>query len=84
MIVSWNVTNKCNLLCEHCYRDAGKKAENERYVNPVVVDTSALIDGRIADMVDSGFFYGTLVVPRFILSELQHIADASKCTFQIV
>ena len=29
MIVSWNVTNKCNLLCEHCYRDAGKKVKNE-------------------------------------------------------
>lgn len=29
MIVSWNVTNRCNLLCEHCYRDAGKKVENE-------------------------------------------------------
>ncbi len=29
LIASWNVTNKCNLLCEHCYRDAGNSAENE-------------------------------------------------------
>jgi putative heme d1 biosynthesis radical SAM protein NirJ2 len=29
LIASWNVTNKCNLFCEHCYRDAGKKIENE-------------------------------------------------------
>jgi putative heme d1 biosynthesis radical SAM protein NirJ2 len=29
LIASWNVTNKCNLFCEHCYRDAGKGAENE-------------------------------------------------------
>ncbi|UCF50114.1 MAG: radical SAM protein, partial [Thermoplasmatales archaeon] len=29
MIASWNVTNKCNLSCEHCYRDAGNKARNE-------------------------------------------------------
>ena len=29
MIISWNVTNKCNLKCEHCYRDAGKSAPNE-------------------------------------------------------
>lgn len=29
LILSWNVTNKCNLLCEHCYRDAGKEVENE-------------------------------------------------------
>ena len=37
----------------------------------VVVDTSAIIDGRIADIVESGFLYGTLVVPRFVLDELQ-------------
>jgi uncharacterized protein YacL len=43
----------------------------------IVVDTSAIIDGRIADIVESGFVYGTLVVPRFVLEELQHIADSS-------
>ena len=43
----------------------------------IVVDTSAIIDGRIADIVESGFIYGTLVVPRFVLEEIQHIADSS-------
>ena len=43
----------------------------------IVVDTSAIIDGRIADIVESGFIYGTLVVPSFVLEELQHIADSS-------
>ncbi len=43
----------------------------------IVVDTSAIIDGRIADIVASGFLFGTLVVPRFVLGELQHIADQS-------
>jgi uncharacterized protein YacL len=43
----------------------------------IVVDTSAIIDGRIAEIVESGFIYGTLVVPRFVLEELQHIADSS-------
>ena len=43
----------------------------------IVVDTSAIIDGRIAEIVESGFVYGTLVVPRFVLDELQHIADSS-------
>jgi uncharacterized protein YacL len=43
----------------------------------VVVDTSAIIDGRIAEIVESGFLYGTLVIPRFVLEELQHIADSS-------
>jgi uncharacterized protein YacL len=39
------------------------------------VDTSALIDGRMTDVVAAGFLYGTLVVPRFVVAELQHIAD---------
>ncbi|MBA3778954.1 MAG: PIN domain-containing protein [Chloroflexi bacterium] len=43
----------------------------------VVVDTSAIIDGRIADVIASGFLYGRLLVPRFVLAELQHIADQS-------
>ena len=43
----------------------------------IVVDTSAIIDGRIADVVASGFLFGTLIVPRFVLAELQFIADQS-------
>ena len=43
----------------------------------IIVDTSAIIDGRIADIADSGFLFGTLVVARFVLAELQHIADHS-------
>jgi uncharacterized protein YacL len=43
----------------------------------VVVDTSAIIDGRIADIVDSGFLYHRLIIPHFVLDELQHIADSS-------
>jgi uncharacterized protein YacL len=39
------------------------------------VDTSALIDGRLTDVVAAGFLYGTLVVPRFVVDELQSIAD---------
>jgi uncharacterized protein YacL len=43
----------------------------------VIVDTSAIIDGRIADIVDSGFLYHRLVIPHFVLDELQRIADSS-------
>jgi uncharacterized protein YacL len=43
----------------------------------VVVDTSAIIDGRIADIVDAGFLYHRLVIPHFVLEELQRIADSS-------
>ena len=42
-----------------------------------LLDTSVIIDGRVADIVKSGFLRGTLVVPRFILAELQHFADSS-------
>jgi len=44
--------------------------------NRVVVDTSAVIDGRISDIAATGFILGTLVVPRFVLDELQRIADS--------
>ena len=43
----------------------------------ILVDTSAIIDGRIADLSITGFLEGTLVVPRFVLDELRHIADSS-------
>jgi uncharacterized protein YacL len=43
---------------------------------PKVVDTSTIVDGRIVDIVESGFLDGTLVVPRFVLRELQTIADS--------
>ena len=44
--------------------------------NRVVIDTSAVIDGRIADIARTGFILGTLIVPRFVLDELQRIADS--------
>jgi uncharacterized protein YacL len=43
----------------------------------ILVDTSAIIDGRIADIAESGFLYGTLEVPRFVLDEVQRLADSS-------
>jgi len=42
----------------------------------VIVDTSAIIDGRIADISQAGFIPGSLIIPRFVLDELQHIADS--------
>ena len=47
-----------------------------REERPVLLDTSVIIDGRIADISQTGFIPGTLLVPRFILNELQHIADS--------
>ncbi len=58
-------------------RDPADAAGLRRGDPHIVVDTSAIIDGRIAEIVESGFIYGTLVIPRFVLDELQHIADSS-------
>jgi uncharacterized protein YacL len=46
-------------------------------VRPMVLDTSVIIDGRIADMCDTGIVENKLIVPRFVLQELQGIADSS-------
>ena len=52
----------------------------ERAGEQVLLDTSVIIDGRIADVVRAGFLRGTLVVPRFILAELQFFADSGDGT----
>ncbi|HZP27157.1 MAG TPA: PIN domain-containing protein [Dehalococcoidia bacterium] len=44
--------------------------------NEIVVDTSSIIDGRLAEIAESGFIGGTLVISRFVLDELRHIADS--------
>ena len=44
---------------------------------PLLLDTSVIIDGRILDVAKTGFLPGPLLVPRFVLSELQYIADSS-------
>jgi len=42
----------------------------------IFLDTSAIIDGRIFDVIETGLLYGPLVIPEFILGELKHIADS--------
>ena len=44
---------------------------------PLILDTSVVIDGRIADLVDTNIFDSQLVMPKFVLAELQNIADSS-------
>jgi uncharacterized protein YacL len=51
------------------------EVEQERFI---LLDTSVIIDGRILDISKSGFIRDTLLVPNFILKELQHIADSSE------
>ena len=49
----------------------------EKGISPKVLDTSVIIDGRIADICKTGFIEGKLIIPKFVLDELQHIADSS-------
>lgn len=55
---------------------SGKKEGKVQYENKIL-DTSVIIDGRIADICKTGFIEGKLVIPGFVLEELQHIADSS-------
>ena len=45
--------------------------------NLLLLDTSVIIDGRIADLIETKIFEGLIVVPRFVLKEIQHLADSA-------
>ncbi|AQX52925.1 PIN/TRAM domain-containing protein [Priestia flexa] len=54
-----------------------EQENNQSLQSLKILDTSVIIDGRIADICQTGFLDGTIVIPRFVLEELQHIADSS-------
>lgn len=54
-----------------------EKSKNEDRVQPKVLDTSVIIDGRILDICKTGFIEGNIIIPGFVLEELRHIADSS-------
>ncbi len=55
----------------------GKNGESEPALQPILMDTSVIIDGRIADIAKTGFIFGELLIPRFVLNELQYVADSA-------
>ncbi len=57
----------------------GKPDNNTRKIVGIL-DTSVIIDGRIADICETGFLDGDLIIPQFVLQELQVIADSSEST----
>lgn len=57
-------------------KEKGNKKE-VKGIPPKVLDTSVIIDGRIADICKTGFIEGKLIIPSFVLEELRHIADSS-------
>ena len=54
-----------------------EKAKPSDKVQPKVLDTSVIIDGRILDICKTGFIEGDIIIPGFVLKELRHIADSS-------
>ena len=59
-------------------KGTGQKAKSKNTdATPKVLDTSVIIDGRIADIMKTGFIEGNIVIPEFVLVELRHIADSS-------
>jgi uncharacterized protein YacL len=52
-------------------------ASQNKPENPLVLDTSAIIDGRVVDLIEAQVIEGLIVVPRFVLKELQNIADSA-------
>ncbi|MEO2064947.1 MAG: PIN domain-containing protein [Desulfurobacteriaceae bacterium] len=53
------------------------KEESSLYCTPKVLDTSAIIDGRVYEIAKLGFIEGKIIVPRFVLEELQNLADST-------
>ncbi len=58
-------------------KKSGEEESDKASRSLKILDTSVIIDGRIADICQTGFLEGTIVIPQFVLEELQHIADSS-------
>jgi uncharacterized protein YacL len=54
-----------------------RSGKDHQDLTPKILDTSVIIDGRIADIMKTGFIEGQIVIPEFVLVELRHIADSS-------
>lgn len=67
-----NVSNLKNVLA-----NPDSKKNVVAYGRPKILDTSVIIDGRILDLLQTGFIEGKILIPNFVLEELRHIADSS-------
>ncbi|MBM3153577.1 MAG: TRAM domain-containing protein [Chloroflexi bacterium] len=56
--------------------EGGQSGNWANSTRTILLDTSVIIDGRVADIAKTGFLPGTLLIPRFVLNELQYIADS--------
>lgn len=73
-----SIRRKDDIMRPQSWLPARMKHRNSaESVKPKILDTSVIIDGRIADICQSGFLEGPLVIPAFVLEELRHIADSA-------
>jgi len=70
-----NRTNTASATGDDTARATAQNQEDN--LRPILMDTSVIIDGRIADVAQTGFLSGALLIPRFVLNELQYIADSA-------
>jgi uncharacterized protein YacL len=72
------VTRQNDLFAVFGSKLSGAPAVAQPEERTILLDTSVIIDGRIADVAATGFLQATMLVPRFVLNELQYIADSSE------
>lgn len=73
-----SIRRKDDIMRPQSWLPARMKHRNSpEAVKPKILDTSVIIDGRIADICQSGFLEGPLIIPAFVLEELRHIADSA-------
>lgn len=72
LVINWRKNDLMDLFWPH--KEAPVSANASRRF---LLDTSVIIDGRIVDLSKTGFFNGRIVVPRFVLQEVQHLADSA-------
>lgn len=71
------VGNKNYKIVENFFNKGSSKPGKNKHVSmPKLLDTSTLIDGRIANIVETDFIEGAIVIPTFVLKELQNVADS--------
>jgi uncharacterized protein YacL len=73
LVISINKKNEIDLLD----KDIFKLSKKNKPYEPVILDTSAIIDGRVYDIAETKFLMATLVIPKFVLNELQRLADSN-------
>ncbi len=80
-VLGWSIgVKKRQEIIAIFHRQTGNSVlgnKNNEVIGAKILDTSVIIDGRISDITKSGFIEGSLIVPSFVLEELQHIADSS-------